>query len=203
MQMHEASDAAAASSPLLKQGDGAARAQPAAELERACILVGMPGVGKTTIGRRLAHRLGADFVDLDAAIEAETGGSIRSYFELYGEAAFRELEAQLLGRALAAGACVLATGGGAVLRPDNCRAMREGGTVIYLRTSPDLLARRLRNDARRPLLQVGDPAKKLKELYAARDPLYRAAAHYVIDTQRGSIATVVNHIIMQLNMMNA
>ena len=198
--MHEEIAAAPGSGQEARPDE--ARVQPANELERSCILVGMPGVGKTTIGRRLASRLDMDFVDLDAAIEAEIGGSIRGYFELHGEPAFRNVESDMLGRVLVAGACVLATGGGAVLHADNCQTMREHGTVIYLRTSPELLARRLRNDTKRPLLQVDDPLKKLRQLYTARDPLYRAAAHYVIDTQRGSVATVANYILMQLNMMN-
>lgn len=173
-------------------------------LERHCILVGMPGVGKTTIGRRLANRLGADFVDLDAVIETEIGCPIRTYFEHQGEAAFRDIEARLLERALAAESpCVFSTGGGAVLRASNRRAMHAGGTVMYLRSSPEHLARRLRNDTKRPLLQVDDPLKKLKELYAQRDPLYREAAHYVVETQRGSVATVVGHIAMQLDLIRA
>jgi len=169
-------------------------------LDRHCILVGMPGVGKTTIGRRLAGRLGVGLVDLDAAIEAEIGCTIRQYFEQHGEAAFRDLEADMLQRTLAAAPCVFSTGGGSVLRPGNREAMREHGTVIYLRTSPEHLVRRLKNDTKRPLLQGGNMLKKLKELHAARDPLYRETAHYVIDTQRGSVATVANHIVMQLNM---
>ena len=169
-------------------------------LARHCILVGMPGVGKTTIGWRLAGRLGVGLADMDAAIEAEVGCTIREYFEQHGEAAFRDLEADMLRRALAAAPCVLSTGGGSVLRSGNRRMMREHGTVIYLRTSPEHLARRLKNDTKRPLLQGGDVLKKLKDLYAVRDPLYREAAHYVIDTQRGSVATVANHIAMQLNM---
>jgi shikimate kinase len=163
----------------------------------------MPGVGKTTIGRRLAYRLGVSFTDLDAQIEAASGCSIRDYFGLHGEAAFRDVEAEMLGRALAASPCVLSTGGGAVLRPGNCEMMRERGTVIYLLASPNHLAHRLKSDTKRPLLQGGDLQQKLKELHALRDPLYRAAAHYVIDTQRGSTYTVVHRIVMQLNMMSA
>ena len=170
-------------------------------LDRPCILVGMPGVGKTTIGRRLASRLGVDLVDLDAVIEAEIGCTIREYFAQHGEAAFRDIEADKLKRVLTAAApCVLSTGGGAVLRPGNRETLREHGTVIYLRTSPDHLAHRLKNDTKRPLLQGGDMLQKLKDLYAVRDPLYREAAHHVVDTQRGSVATVANHIAMQLNM---
>lgn len=166
-----------------------------------CALVGMPGSGKSTIGRQLAHRAGVPFIDLDHRLEQTIGTSIRSYFEAEGEARFRDLEAQVLADvAQEPGGMVLSTGGGAVLRTENREALRQFGNVLYLRASPDEIYRRVKHDRTRPLLQVGNPMEKLRELYAVRDPLYRETAHYVIETGRPSVSTLVNMIMMQLEM---
>ena len=166
-----------------------------------CALVGMPGSGKSTIGRQLAHRAGVPFIDLDHRLEQTIGTSIRSYFEAEGEARFRDLEAQVLADvAQEPGGMVLSTGGGAVLRPENREALRQFGNVLYLRASPEEIYRRVKHDRTRPLLQVGNPMEKLRELYAVRDPLYRETAHYVIETGRPSVNTLVNMIMMQLEM---
>ena len=98
---------------------------------------------------------------------------------------------------------VLSTGGGSVLRPANRKHLRERGKVIYLKSSPDELFRRLRHDVNRPLLQVADPLTRLRDLYAIRDPLYRETAHYVLETGRPSVATLVNMIVMQLELAGA
>ncbi|MEW6703541.1 MAG: shikimate kinase [Pseudomonadota bacterium] len=168
-----------------------------------CIaLIGMPGGGKSTVGRQLARHLGWKFVDSDTEIERRLGCSIRSYFDSHGEAAFRDVEEQVL-RELTEGAshpAVLATGGGAVLRETNRERLREAGAVVYLRSTPEELFRRLRHDKQRPLLQVGDPLRKLRQLYQERDPLYRSTAQYVIETGRPSVATLVNMILMQLEL---
>ena len=95
---------------------------------------------------------------------------------------------------------VLSTGGGSVLREANRRHMHERGYVIYLRTSPEDVYRRVRHDTGRPLLQVDDPLARLRALYEARDPLYRQAAHYVLETGRPSVAALVNKIMMQLEL---
>ncbi|MFM8864390.1 MAG: shikimate kinase, partial [Limnohabitans sp.] len=95
---------------------------------------------------------------------------------------------------------VLSTGGGAVLREANRRHLHERGHVIYLRSSPEDVFRRLRHDTVRPLLQVEDPLARLRSLYETRDPLYRAAAHFVLDTGRPSVATLVNKLLMQLEL---
>ena len=166
-----------------------------------CALVGMPGSGKSTIGRQLAHRAGVPFIDLDHRLEQTIGTSIRSYFEAEGEARFRDLEAQVLADvAQEPGGMVLSTGGGAVLRPENRETLRQFGNVLYLRASPEEIYRRVKHDRTRPLLQVGNPMEKLRELYAVRDPLYRETAHYVIETGRPSVNTLVNMIMMQLEM---
>lgn len=169
---------------------------------RPICLVGLPGSGKSSVGRQLARRLGVPFTDSDTVIEQRIGEPIRSFFEREGEACFRDIEqaviAELCGSGAAAG--VLATGGGAVLRAANRDALHASGTVIYLRSTPDELQRRLRHDTQRPLLQVADPRAKLQHLFRERDPLYRETAHYVIDTGRPSLHSLVGMVLMQLEL---
>ncbi|AKJ27651.1 shikimate kinase [Caldimonas brevitalea] len=163
-------------------------------------MVGMPGSGKSTVGRQLARRLGARFIDTDAVIEERIGEPIRSFFDRHGEAAFRDIEAAVLDESSQMPGAVLSTGGGAVVREPNRRLLHERCTVVYLMSTPDELFRRLRHDTQRPLLQVANPLAKLQELYAARDPLYREAAHFTVETGRPSVATLVNMILMQLEL---
>ena len=163
-------------------------------------LVGMPGSGKTTVGRQLARRLGLPFFDSDHVIEERLGCSIREYFAREGEASFRDVEQQVLAELAQGPSCVIATGGGAVLREANRACLRETGQVVYLRSSPEELYRRLRHDTTRPLLQVADPLAKLRELYEQRDPLYREAAHFQVETGRPSVPRLVNMILMQLEL---
>jgi shikimate kinase len=164
------------------------------------IFVGLPGSGKTTIGRQLARRLGLPFVDSDHVIEDRLGCSIREFFAREGEDSFRDVEQQVLDDLSQHHQGVLATGGGSVLREINRRHLRERGHVIYLRSAPEDVYRRVRHDTGRPLLQVDDPMGRLRALYEARDPLYRETAHHVIDTGRPSVSTLVNMIIMQLEL---
>ncbi|MDE1998558.1 MAG: shikimate kinase [Burkholderiales bacterium] len=163
-------------------------------------LVGLPGGGKSTVGRQLAKRLGARFIDSDVVLEERLGMPIRSYFEQHGEDAFRDHEEAVIDEltSLDLGPVVLATGGGAVLRPANRQRLKQRTTVVYLRSSPEELFRRLRHDTQRPLLQVADPLAKLRELHQVRHPLYEQTAHYSVDTGRPSVATLVNMIMMQL-----
>ncbi len=163
-------------------------------------LVGLPGSGKSTVGRQLARRLDLPFVDSDPEIEKRLGCSIREYFEREGEASFRDVEAAVIADLCCRHSGVLSTGGGTVLRADNRAALRAHGHVVYLRSHPEDVFRRLRHDRNRPLLQVGDPLQRLKDLFAVRDPLYREAAHFVIETGRPSVATLVNMISMQLEL---
>lgn len=128
------------------------------------------------------------------------GCSIREYFEREGEERFRDVEAAVIDELTVQCRCVLSTGGGAVLRPTNRKNLHERGQVIYLNSSPDELFRRLRHDTNRPLLQVADPLGRLRDLYKIRDPLYREAAHFIVDTGRPSVATLVNMIVMQLEL---
>ena len=163
-------------------------------------LVGLPGSGKSTVGRQLARRLQLPFLDSDHVIEERIGCAIRDYFEREGEASFRDVEESVIDELTLQASGVLSTGGGAVLRPANRLHLHERGHVVYLRSSPEELFRRLRHDTSRPLLQVADPLGRLRDLYAQRDPLYRETAHFVIETGRPSVATLVNMIAMQLEL---
>ncbi len=161
------------------------------------MLVGLPGSGKSTVGRHLARRLQLAFLDSDHFIEHRQRCTVREYFEREGEAAFRDLEQATLAELAQRQGVVLSTGGGAVLREANRQVLKQHAWVVYLKSSPEELFRRLRHDKTRPLLQVGDPLKKLKELFAERDPYYREVAHHVLETGRPSVASLVNHIAMQ------
>jgi shikimate kinase len=166
----------------------------------AIALVGLPGSGKSTIGRQLARRLSLSFVDSDSLIEQRLGCSIREFFEREGEERFRDIEESVIDELSLDPTSVLSTGGGTVLRANNRLRLRERCRVVYLRSSPEEVFRRLRHDRNRPLLQVADPLQRLKDLFAARDALYRETAHFVIDTGRPSVATLVNMIVMQLEL---
>jgi shikimate kinase len=166
----------------------------------ALALVGMPGGGKSTVGRHVARHLKRRFFDADAEVERRIGCPIRVFFEREGEGRFRDIEQEVLGELCGVADAVLATGGGAVLREANRRTLHGRTTVVYLRSTPEELFRRLRHDTHRPLLQVADPLRKLRELYAERDPLYRETAHFVIETGRPSVPTLVNMILMQLEL---
>lgn len=163
-------------------------------------LIGLPGSGKSTVGRQLARRLRLPFIDSDHEIEQRLGCSIREYFELEGEARFRDLEASVVDELTQAPQGVLSTGGGVVLRPENRQHLHERTTVVYLNAIPEDLFRRLRHDQNRPLLQVTDPLQRLRDLHAQRAPLYRETAHFSIDTGRPSVSTLVNMIMMQLDL---
>jgi shikimate kinase len=163
-------------------------------------LVGMPGSGKSTVGRHLARQLGLGFVDSDHEIEQRTGTTVRSYFEAQGEDAFRSLEQDVIDELSQREGLVLATGGGAVLRPSNRDALHSRMHVFYLRTSPEEIFRRLRHDTHRPLLQVDDPLARLRELFRDRDPLYRRTAHFVIEAPRPSVPALVSMVVSQLEL---
>jgi shikimate kinase len=163
-------------------------------------LVGMPGSGKSTVGRHLARQLGLRFVDSDTVLEQRLGATIRDWFAQHGEAAFRDEEQHVIDELTRQGGAVLATGGGAVLRPANRDALHHRAQVFYLRSTPEELFRRLRNDTQRPLLQVADPQRKLRELYRERDPLYRRTAHYTVESARPSVPGLLNMVLMQLEL---
>lgn len=164
------------------------------------VLVGMPGSGKSTVGKQLARQLACSFVDSDHEIERRIGMPIKAYFDRHGEADFRDLERSVIAELSGREDGVLATGGGAVIRPENRRNLSAGGPVIYLRSTPEELFRRLRHDSQRPLLQVADPLRRLRDLFRERDPLYRETAQFVIETGRPTVPTLVNMILMQLEL---
>jgi shikimate kinase len=164
-------------------------------------LIGMPGSGKSTVGRHVARQLGLPFIDSDHVIEQRIGCSIRDYFETQGEPAFRDIEQAVIEEVSHLRGHVVATGGGAVLRDANRHALQHRTTVVYLRATPEDLARRMRHDSRRPLLQGdSDPLRRLRMLFQERDPLYREVAHFVVETGRPSVHSLVNMVLMQLEL---
>lgn len=157
-------------------------------------LVGMMGAGKTSVGRLLAQRLHKRFLDADQVLEARTGVRIPVIFEIEGEEGFRAREAGILDELTRESDVVLATGGGAVIRPENRVALRGRGTVVYLRAGADELWHRTRHDRGRPLLQTADPRGRLAELLAVREPFYEATAHLVVDTGSQSLKALVTRL---------
>jgi shikimate kinase len=151
-------------------------------------LVGLPGAGKSTLGRQLARRLGKTFVDADTELERKLGVTIPTIFEIEGEATFRDREEAVIAELVELTGIVLATGGGAVLRAANRERLRANGTVVYLHADPATLRERTRRSRHRPLLNTADPESRLAELYAQRDGLYREAAEMVIESDREQIA---------------
>jgi len=157
-------------------------------------LVGPMGAGKSTIGRQLARALGLKFIDSDREIEAKTGVDIPLIFELEGESGFRKREQEVIDELSAMPDIVLATGGGAVLDPQNRRNLASRGSVIYLQTSVDQQLKRTAHDHNRPLLQTENPRGKLEKLLTERDPLYREIADIVIETDGCKVRDVVQKI---------
>ena len=144
---------------------------------RSVVLVGMMGAGKSTVGRRLAARLRLPFADADNEIEAAHAGmTIPEIFSIHGEPYFRDGEARVIARLLASGPMVLATGGGAFLREDTRDRIRDKAVSVWLKAEADVIMRRIRRRADRPLLQTADPAATIARLIEQRYPIYEAAA---------------------------
>ena len=158
------------------------------------------GAGKSTVGKLLAKKLGRRFLDADHVIEDRCGVKIPVIFEMEGEDGFRKREAQAIKGITAERDVILATGGGAVLLPENRQFLSERGTVSYLHANPMELWHRTKGGEGRPLLKNGDAKKILENLYAIRDPLYREIADYVIETGKPSVNQLVNTLIMQLEL---
>ena len=143
--------------------------------KRAIVFIGMMGAGKSTVGRRLAARLGLSFVDADAEIEAAAGMSIPEIFAAHGEQYFRDGEVRVIARLLEGAPCVVATGGGAWMRPETRERIRTRGISVWLKAESDVLLRRVKRRSDRPLLQTADPAATIEKLVAERYPLYAEA----------------------------
>jgi shikimate kinase len=158
------------------------------------------GAGKTTVGRALAKKLNKRFIDSDHEIEARTGASIPLIFEIEGEASFRQRESEVIRDLTAQSDIVLATGGGAVLKPENRAYLKTRGTVIYLRASVNSILQRTSHDKNRPLLQTADPRQKIEQLASEREPYYLEVADFVIETGRPNVQSLVQMIISQLEM---
>ena len=151
-------------------------------------LIGLPGAGKTTLGRQLARRLGKSFVDADIELEQKLGVAIATIFEIEGEAAFRDREEAVIAEVTARTNIVLATGGGCVIRAANRERLRDNGTVVYLHAEASTVHGRTRRNRHRPLLNTTDPLARLNELYVQRDPLYREIADRVVESDREVVA---------------
>jgi len=157
------------------------------------------GAGKTTLGRQLARRLDKRFVDADHELEGRLGVTIPTIFEIEGEAGFRDREEAIIDELTQMSGVVLATGGGAVLRPENRELLHTRTVCVFLDASHDLLWKRLRRDRRRPLLQVADPEARLRELSAERDPLYRETAHIIVQADGLSFGRLVDEVVRRIS----
>jgi len=157
-------------------------------------IVGLMGAGKTTIGRLLARHRHCEFIDSDHEIERRCGVSIPTIFEIEGEAGFRRREVCVIDELTRRQGIILATGGGAILDPQNRAHLKDRGTVVYLRCHPDELYLRTRHDRNRPLLQTEDPLAKLNALYAQRHPLYMETADIVLESGRQSVHCLVRKL---------
>jgi shikimate kinase len=167
------------------------------------VLVGPMGAGKTTIGRHLATLLHKRFVDVDHEIEKRTGVTIPVIFEIEGEAGFRRRESMAIEELTQDQDIVLATGGGAVLMEENCRLLKERGTVVYLQADIETLVERTRRDRNRPLLQTENPRGKIEELMRQREPIYREVADVVVDTGLRAPSSVARDIAARLKALDA
>ena len=174
------------------------RALKAALGTRTIVLVGMMGAGKTSIGKRLAQRLGIPFNDADAEIERAAGMTIPEIFSTRGEAEFRLGEQRVIQRLLGEGASVLATGGGAFMNADTRKRIAEAGVSIWLKADFDVLLRRVKKRSNRPLLQTEDPEKTLRDLIETRYPTY-AEATLTIHSRDVAHEVIVDEIIVELS----
>ena len=166
-------------------------------LDRPIVLVGLMGVGKSTIGRRLAARLGLTFVDSDDAIADAAGAPAGEVFERFGEASFRDGERRLVARLLDGAVRVIATGGGAYIDPDTRRLLNERAITVWLNAPVEVLVARTARRDTRPLLNTGDPKATLARLSAERSPIY-AEAHIHVTSTDGAHVDVVETIVRRV-----
>jgi shikimate kinase len=166
-------------------------------------LIGPMAVGKTTIGKQLAKRLQLRFLDSDQEIEKRTGASISLIFDIEGESGFRDREEQMVAELTALNGIVLATGGGAVLRESNRKALRKNGIVVYLRASIDTQLERTKASKHRPLLETEDRRAALESIMEKREPLYRQEADIVVDTDQLSSGRAARHIARRIQSLKS
>lgn len=166
---------------------------------RSIVLVGMMGSGKSSVGRRLAARIGIPFVDADAEIEKAAGMSITDIFAVRGEAEFRSGEVRVIRRVLQGGPQVLSTGGGAFMDPETRAAVAASGISIWLNAEFDILMKRIRRRHDRPLLKTSDPGATLRKLMTERDPIY-ALADLIVESRDEPHDRIVDDIIRALHL---
>ena len=162
--------------------------------KRNIIVTGFMATGKSSVGKALAARLGYVFVDLDTLIEGEAGMPISQIFATQGEDSFRSMESRMVEQAACRDACVIATGGGAILNPRNLEALKRSGVVIALTAKPETILERLGTGEDRPMLRGGEKLERIRFLLAERAPAY-AKADLTVDTTERSIPQVVDHIL--------
>lgn len=165
-------------------------------------LIGMMGSGKSVTGRCLAAMLNRAFFDLDEKLEKRFGKTINEVFEKEGEQYFRDEEEAVLNEVSASAPCVVATGGGVVLRPRNLERMKASGKICYLETSLDCLWERVKNKKNRPLLKSDDPRKNLERIFAQRRGIYETAADFAVDTDGETAEAVAKKIMIILENRN-
>lgn len=182
--------------PLL--GGSSAQTESVRIHDRSIVLVGLMGAGKTTVGRRLAQRLGLPFVDADTEIERAAGETIPEIFERHGEAVFRDGERRVIARLLEQGPQVLATGGGAFMDPTTRANIAARGISVWLKADLDILMRRVGRRSNRPLLKQGDPRGTMEKLMTARYPVY-AEADITVESLEGPHETVVDEVMAKLD----
>lgn len=157
-------------------------------------LVGLMGAGKSTVGKQLARRMKLDFYDSDRVIVERTGVPIATIFEIEGEQGFRERETQVLEELSQHCGCVIATGGGSLVLPENVEIIKHAGKLIYLRASAEKLYTRIKNDKARPLMQTDHPLQTLRDLLAEREPTYLDASDIVIRTANQKVGVILHRI---------
>lgn len=165
-------------------------------------MIGLMGAGKTTIGRQLAKALSVPFYDSDKAVEESTGVDIPTIFEFEGEEGFRGREQKMIQKLTQLKGIVLATGGGAILREENRKLLKDNGYVVYLQCSVERILERTRRDTQRPLLQTDNPKERLQMLLEERQSLYLSCADFKIDTGIHKSKTVVSRILEEYNAVN-
>ena len=163
-------------------------------MKQNIFLVGLMGAGKSTVGKQLARRLKVDFYDSDRVIVERTGVPIATIFEIEGEQGFRERETQVLEELSQYSGCVIATGGGSLIRPENVEIIKRNGQLVYLRASAEKLYTRIKHDKARPLMQTENPLQTLRNLLADREPTYLGASDIVIRTANQKVGVVLHRI---------